>query len=95
MSLHRLTIHELQEMLAKRQVSAVELTRDVLDRIEKVEDKVKAYITLDPEGALKQAEAADKKLQRGHRRTAVRHSPIHKGCALHRRHADNLRFPDS
>ena len=65
MSLHRLTIHELQEMLAKRQVSAVELTRDVLDRIDKVEDKVRAYITLDHEGALSQAEAADKKRREG------------------------------
>jgi len=52
-------------MLDKRQVSAVDLTKDLLDRIEKVEDKVKAYITLDPEGALSQAEAADKKLKEG------------------------------
>ena len=65
MSLHKLTIHELQEMLARRQVSAVELTRDVLQRIEKVEDKVRAYITLDPEDAIKQAEAADKELKKG------------------------------
>ncbi len=65
MSLHKLTIHELQEMLASRQVSAVELTRDVLDRIEKVEETVRAYITLDPDGALSQAEAADKKLKEG------------------------------
>jgi aspartyl-tRNA(Asn)/glutamyl-tRNA(Gln) amidotransferase subunit A len=65
MALHALTIHELQEMLAKGQVSAVEVTRDVLERIEKVEDKVKAYISLDPELALQQAEAADKKLKEG------------------------------
>ena len=52
-------------MLASRKISAVELTKDVLDRIEKVEDKVKAYITLDPEGALKQAEAADKQIKEG------------------------------
>ncbi|KPJ99471.1 MAG: glutamyl-tRNA amidotransferase [Desulfobacterales bacterium SG8_35] len=65
MSLYKLTIHELRGLLGKRQVSAVELTRDVLARIEKVEDKVKAYITLDPEGALRQAEAADKELQEG------------------------------
>jgi aspartyl-tRNA(Asn)/glutamyl-tRNA(Gln) amidotransferase subunit A len=52
-------------MLAGRQVSAVELTRDVLQRIEKVEDRVKAYITLDPEGALKRAEAADTELKMG------------------------------
>ena len=65
MSLHRLTIHELQQMLADRQVSAVELTRDVLNRIEAVEDRVNSYITLDPEGALQQAEAADKELKEG------------------------------
>jgi len=65
MSLHTLTIHELQDMLNKRQVSAVELTRDVLERIEKVEDRVKAYISLDSEGAIKQAEAADKELRKG------------------------------
>jgi aspartyl-tRNA(Asn)/glutamyl-tRNA(Gln) amidotransferase subunit A len=52
-------------MLAARKISAVELTRDVLDRIEKVEDKVKAYITLDPEGALKQAEEADREIKEG------------------------------
>ena len=65
MSLHRLTIHELQEMLATKSISAVELTKDVLGRIEKVEDKVKAYITLDPEGALEQAKAADKQIKDG------------------------------
>jgi aspartyl-tRNA(Asn)/glutamyl-tRNA(Gln) amidotransferase subunit A len=65
MSLHRLTIHELQEMLVRRQVSAVELTRDVLQRIEKVENRVKAFITLDREKAFEQAEAADKELKGG------------------------------
>jgi aspartyl-tRNA(Asn)/glutamyl-tRNA(Gln) amidotransferase subunit A len=65
MSFYRLTIHELREMLSTGKVSALELTRDVLARIEKVEDKVKAYITLDPEGALEQAEAADKQIKVG------------------------------
>jgi len=65
MALHALTIHELQEMLAKGRVSAVEVARDVLDRIAKVEDKVRAYITFDRELTLEQAEAADKKLKNG------------------------------
>jgi len=65
MSLHTLTIHELQDMLAGKKVSAVEITRDVLARIEKVEEKVKAFITYDPEAAMQQAEAADKKLAAG------------------------------
>ncbi len=65
MALHRLTIHELREMLAGRQVSAVELTRDVLHRIEQVEDRVKAYISLDPEGAMARAAKADEELRAG------------------------------
>ena len=65
MALHALTIHELQEMLAKGQVSAVEIARDVLEQITKVEDKVRAYITIDREMTLQQAEAADKKLKDG------------------------------
>jgi aspartyl-tRNA(Asn)/glutamyl-tRNA(Gln) amidotransferase subunit A len=65
MSLFRLTIHELQKKLARRTVSAVELTREVLDRIHAVEDTVKAYISLDPEAALLQAAAADKKIKAG------------------------------
>ncbi len=65
MSLNSLTIHELQDMLVKREVSAVEVTRSVLDRIEAVEENVNAYITLEPEAALKQAAAADELLKTG------------------------------
>lgn len=65
MSLSNLTIHELQDMLAKGQVSAVEVTRAVLDRIEAVEETVNAYITLEPEKALQQAAAADELLKEG------------------------------
>ncbi len=65
MALHQLTIHELQEMLAKGEISATEVTVGVLDRIEKVEDAVNAYISFDSAGALKQAEEAEKKLKEG------------------------------
>lgn len=65
MSLHTLTIHELQAMLTRGEVSAVEVTRDVLDHIERVEPRVKAYITFEPELALQQAEGADKKIKDG------------------------------
>ena len=52
-------------MLAAGKVSAVDITRSVLDRIDAAESKVGAYITLDREGALKQAEAADRLLAQG------------------------------
>jgi aspartyl-tRNA(Asn)/glutamyl-tRNA(Gln) amidotransferase subunit A len=65
MSLNTLTIHELQEMLTKCEVSAVEVTQAVLDRIKAVEETVNAYITLEPEKAMQQATAADQLLKKG------------------------------
>ena len=65
MELHALTIHALQDLLAKGEISSLELTRSVLDRIDAVEDKVSAYITLDRNGALAQAEGADAKRKKG------------------------------
>ncbi|MCK5229288.1 MAG: Asp-tRNA(Asn)/Glu-tRNA(Gln) amidotransferase subunit GatA [Desulfobulbaceae bacterium] len=62
MELYSLSIHELKDILAKRKASAVEVTHSVLDRIDKVEDKINAYITVDRNNALKQAEEADRLL---------------------------------
>ncbi len=60
MNLHELTIHEAQDLLKTKEISAVELTRAVLDRIQAVEPLVDAYITVTEALALKQAAAADK-----------------------------------
>jgi aspartyl-tRNA(Asn)/glutamyl-tRNA(Gln) amidotransferase subunit A len=60
MELNSLTIHQLQEMLALGEVSSVEITESVLARIDQVEGKVGAYITLDRDNALAQAAEADK-----------------------------------
>ncbi|MBI2882940.1 MAG: Asp-tRNA(Asn)/Glu-tRNA(Gln) amidotransferase subunit GatA, partial [Candidatus Methylomirabilis oxyfera] len=60
MDLTRLTIHDMQELLARREVSAVELVRSVLDRIRRLDGQVMAYTTLTEETALKQAEAVDR-----------------------------------
>ncbi|MEA3407552.1 MAG: Asp-tRNA(Asn)/Glu-tRNA(Gln) amidotransferase subunit GatA [Chloroflexota bacterium] len=59
MKLHELTIHQAHELLRKKEISSVELTEAVLERIEAVEDDVRAYLHLTPERALKDAEAAD------------------------------------
>jgi aspartyl-tRNA(Asn)/glutamyl-tRNA(Gln) amidotransferase subunit A len=58
-TLHRLTIHEAAVLLRQGQISAVELTQAVLDRILAVDNDVRAYITLTPEVALSQAAEAD------------------------------------
>ena len=65
MKLYELTIHEACELLKKREISSQELTRAVLDRIESVEEKVGAYITVAAETAIKQAELADKEISKG------------------------------
>ena len=60
MDLTRLTIHEMQELLTKREASATELVRSVLDRIGRVDGQIKAYTTVTEDTALKQAEAVDR-----------------------------------
>jgi len=65
MTPHRLTIHEAHQLLKDKKLSSVELTRACLERVEKVEPKVKALVTLTVETAIKQAEEADKRIARG------------------------------
>ncbi|QNB47698.1 Asp-tRNA(Asn)/Glu-tRNA(Gln) amidotransferase subunit GatA [Thermanaerosceptrum fracticalcis] len=65
MDLYKKTAHELSSLLQKREVSSEELTRSVLDRINKVEEKVKAFVTVTGEQALEQAREIDEKRARG------------------------------
>ena len=65
MSLNQLTAHELHDKLKNRDITAVELTESVYQRIEEVESKVKGYLTLTKEIALEQASAADTGFQIG------------------------------
>ncbi len=63
--LNWLTATEARDLLARRDISSVELTRACLERIEAVEDSVRSFITLTPEVAMAQAEAADRMLADG------------------------------
>ncbi len=65
MSLHTLTIHEARDRLRRGEVSARQLTQAVLDRIQAVDGKVRGYLWLNPEDALRQADAADVRLPLG------------------------------
>ncbi len=61
----RLTIHEMQELLRKREVSATDLVCSVLDQIKRLDGQVRAYVTLTEEAALAQAGAVDRTLEAG------------------------------
>lgn len=65
MTLSRLTIHELHDLLVNKEVTAAELTREHLERIQSLDGDVKAYITVTDELALEQAKAVDKKIAAG------------------------------
>jgi len=64
-SLYGLGIDQAAARLAGRDCTAVELTRAVLERIEAVDGRVRAYITVLADRAIAQAEGADRRLARG------------------------------
>ncbi len=63
--LHNLTIHEARALLDRRELSSVELAQSYLERIERLEPSVKAYVRVTPELALEQARQADALIARG------------------------------
>ena len=65
MELFKKTAAELSDLLAKKEISAVELTKDVLARTQAVDEKVGGYITVAADAALAQAEAVDAKRASG------------------------------
>ena len=75
MKLYEKTASELSEMLSKKECSAVELYNDVKSRIDSVEDKTGAYVTIN-ENALKQAKAVDEARAKGEELHALAGIPI-------------------
>jgi len=63
MKLFHRTIRDLHQMLRDREISSVELTQSVLEQIQAVGDRTKAYLLVTKELALRQAHAADERLR--------------------------------
>ncbi|GAB4558180.1 MAG: Asp-tRNA(Asn)/Glu-tRNA(Gln) amidotransferase subunit GatA [Haliangiales bacterium] len=61
----QLSAAEQARRVAARAVSARELTQAYLDRVARVDDHIGAYLTVDGEAALRQADACDAALARG------------------------------
>jgi len=63
--MHRRTLAELAAGLRKKEFSSVELTRHYLERIERGQPALNAFVTITREQALAAAEAADRELAAG------------------------------
>src|SRR6187455_516508 len=59
--LHRLSIDEAGSLLARKEITSVELTRALLERIAALDPKIGAFITVTSEQALAQAAEADRR----------------------------------
>lgn len=65
MNIFDMTIHELHAALKGKQVSSVEATTAMLERIASVEPQIGSFITVTPEQALAAARAADQRIASG------------------------------
>jgi len=61
MELYKLTATEIKDLFLQGKLSAEEITRYFLNRIEKADKKLKAFLKVFPEKSLKSAKALDKK----------------------------------
>jgi aspartyl-tRNA(Asn)/glutamyl-tRNA(Gln) amidotransferase subunit A len=64
-ALYDLTIHASIDLMRRGELTSVELTQAVLNRIVDVENQVQAFLTLAPEWALDQARQADERRAHG------------------------------
>ena len=76
MKLFEYSLEELGGMLESREVSSVELTRALLERIAAVDERIGAYLEVDAEGALIRAAAADQRLAAGREVTPLTGIPL-------------------
>jgi len=65
MDLHKLTIHQLHALIAKKEVSSKEATDALYRHIRRVDGKIGAYLLLTEAEAYRQAEEMDRKISRG------------------------------
>ncbi|MGB3728112.1 MAG: Asp-tRNA(Asn)/Glu-tRNA(Gln) amidotransferase subunit GatA, partial [Thermodesulfobacteriota bacterium] len=65
MELPFLTIKEASELLKKKELSPVELTQSILERINKIDDNLNSYVTVLAEKALESAKKAEEDITNG------------------------------
>ncbi len=75
-NLNELTAHELVEIYGSGKACCGEVVESVFARIESVDDKVKAFLSLDKEKVLQQAGEVDEKIARGDKLRPLEGVPI-------------------
>lgn len=78
MKLYEKTAHELHELLTAKKISALELTKDLFERIDEKESEIGAYLEITKEQALETAKLVDEKISRGETISALEGIP----CAI-------------
>jgi aspartyl-tRNA(Asn)/glutamyl-tRNA(Gln) amidotransferase subunit A len=64
-SLYHLNAEQVASGIRNRDFSAVEYISQILERIEKIDVKINAFVTVDNEGAIEKARSIDKRIQHG------------------------------
>ena len=75
-ALHYRPLHEAATLLRKRNISSVELTRSLLERIASLDGRLKSYATVMTDQALAAAERADQELAEGKYRGPLHGIPV-------------------
>src|SRR5579884_1050178 len=70
------TLHEAADAIKARNISPVELTRSMLDRIERLEPQLHAFATVTPDLALEQAAEAEHEIDQGKYRSILHGIPL-------------------
>jgi aspartyl-tRNA(Asn)/glutamyl-tRNA(Gln) amidotransferase subunit A len=72
----RMTIHELAPLIERREVSPVEVTQEMLDRIDALDERLHAFVTVRHEHALDAARSAEQEIRRGDYRGPIHGLPL-------------------
>jgi len=76
MNLENLTLSEVAGLIRDRSISPVEYVQALLTRIERIDAHIKAWVTVDGEGALKEAKACESEAVHGNFRGPLHGIPI-------------------
>jgi aspartyl-tRNA(Asn)/glutamyl-tRNA(Gln) amidotransferase subunit A len=76
LELYQKTAHELQELIAKKEIKATEIVESIYQRIQQVEPQVHSYVTLAEEEAMRTAKQVDALVAKGEKLAALAGIPV-------------------